>query len=129
MSNVKIMLHRILKSSSRRSQEQLLSKLKNGVKLKGGVWANSCVRFFNDKLTAVKTIGQQCSVIAAHRARRSVQIFTLYQNLYGKSSPVQFFKKLGELMRRNPEGRIFFLLGAAFFDWKENRISDRELNR
>lgn len=129
MSNFKIMLHRILNSTSQRSQEQLLLKLKNGLKLKGGVMTNSCVRFFNDKLTAMKTIGQQCSVIVAHRARRSVQILRLYQNLYGKSSPGQFFKKLGELMRRNPEGRIFFLLGAAFFDWKDNRISDREMNR
>ncbi|XP_045189953.2 stAR-related lipid transfer protein 7, mitochondrial-like [Mercenaria mercenaria] len=129
MSNFKVMLHRIFSSTSRRSQEQLLAKLQTVAKLTGGVWSKSCVRLFNDKLAAMKNIGLQCNVIAAHRIRRSGQILRLYHTLYGKTSPVQFFRKLGELMKKNPEGKMFFLLGAAFFDWNENRVSDPDLNR
>lgn len=127
MSNFKVTLHRILNSSSQRSRQQLFEKLKSAAT--GGVWTKSCVRFFNDKLTCVRSIGLQCNVIAAHRVRRSGQILNLYHSLYGRSSPVQFFKKLGDLIRNNPKGKMFFLLGAAFFDWKENRVSDPDLNR
>lgn len=119
----------IFSSSCRRSQEQMLSKLESYAKLKGGVWSRSCVRYFNDKINTLKGIGLQCNVIAAHRVRRTGQILNLYRSLYGKESPEQFFKKLGELIRKNPEGKIFLLLGAAFFDWKDNSISDRDLNR
>lgn len=129
MSNFKVMIHRIINSSSNRSKQQLFAKLKSVTTKAGGVWTDSCVRFFNDKLSTAKRLGLQCNVIAAHRVWRSGQILKLYHSLYGRTTPLQFFKKLGKLIRNNPEGKMFFLLGAAFFDWNDNRVSDPDLKK
>lgn len=129
MSNFKTMMHRICNATTQKSRNKLLTKVQELAKSTGGVWTNFCVRYFNDRLAALRGIGLQCNMIAAHRVRRSGQILGLYRSLYGQNSPVQFFKKLGELLRKNPEGKIFFILGAAFFDWKENRVTDKDLLR
>ncbi|KAL4232371.1 StAR-related lipid transfer protein 7 [Mactra antiquata] len=130
MSNAKVLLHRICNSVCSKSREQMIAKFAGGVRMKGGgVLMNACARFFNDKLAALKAISMQCNVIAAHRVRRSAQIFGLYRSLYGDKTPIQFFKKLGEILHKNPDKKLMFVIGAALFDWKQNSISDREMLR
>lgn len=97
------------------------------VKLKGGVWSSQCVNFLNEQLSHMKALGMQCNVIAAHRARRTVQIAQLYNRLYGKKSASQVFKNLREWLNFNPKNKMFFLLGAAFFDWKGSKVTDKDM--
>ena len=127
MSHVKTMFHKFFRTSSHQTQEKILRNWRAVVKLNGGVWGSNCVRFFNEQLSHVKALGMQCNVIAAHRARRTMQIMQLYNNLYGRKSASQVLQNLREWIKFNPKDKLFFLLGAAFFDWTGTRVTDRDM--
>ncbi|WAR21472.1 STAR7-like protein, partial [Mya arenaria] len=97
--------------------------------LAGGAWKSQCMKFMQDQMTMLKAVGLQCNMIAAHRVKRTLQIVQLYRNLYGKKSPAQFLEKLSSLVKANPQEKMLFLLGAAFFDWKGNRVSETDMTR
>lgn len=128
MSHLKTMIHKFFRNPCQRSQQELLRNWKTVAKVKGGVWSSQCLKFFNEQLSNIKTLGMQCNVIAAHRARRTVQIMQLYNRLYGNKPASHVLKSLRDLMLKfNTKDKMFFLLGAALFDWKKNRVTDREM--
>lgn len=86
----------------------------------------------NDKLLVLSVLfGRQFNAIAAQRIRRAVQIVNLYNNLgYDRRMVRNIVEKIGDAFPRNLGSRPFgLLLGAAFFSWDKERISEDELTK
>lgn len=127
MSNMKVMMHRFMNSSCKKSREYLLHKLQAYAKLSGGVWNHSALKYFNDKL---KLFGNQCSNIAAHKVRRTSQILFLYRRLHGDNSARNFYQQLRSFIVSSPAGTALFMLSASFFTWDDNnRVTDKDVER
>lgn len=83
----------------------------------------------NEKLSLMGFIfAHQCNFYAAQRARRLSQIWNLYSKLYKDKNVKNLVKKLKNAFvgRNKPAG---LLLGATFFSWDKNIITDLDLER
>ena len=134
MSNFKILFHRIIHGSNHRANDQLMSKLKRLPELQSGnIFEHPYVKSLNEKLDKFcQLIGKQFQVVGQHRARRTVQILSLYRNLYGiHTGPAkELVKKLADILRlKNSNGKRLFLLSAVIFDWRKESISDEAFLR
>ena len=91
------------------------------------------VKFMNEKFEKMfKLIGKQCQVVGQHRARRTVQILTLYKDLYGAhpGRAQELLQKLRDILRlKDAKGKRLFLLSAVLFDWHNERITDDTFSR
>ena len=88
-------------------------------------------RKFNENVIAIgESICTQCNAVAAQRMRRASQILIMYRKLYGERSlyrVLENFRKSLPLSRgKNP---LHFLLGAVFFSWDKEKITDCEMSR
>jgi len=98
--------------------------------IKSNSWKSAAAKMMENQLVTMRTVvGQQCNRVAAHRAKRTLQIIQLYRNLYGKLSPAQFVEKLVKLINANPKDKMIFLIGAAFFNWKENQMNENDMQK
>lgn len=86
----------------------------------------------NDKLLVLSVLfGRQFNAIAAQRIRRAAQIINLYNNLgYDRRMVRNIVEKIGDAFPKKLGNRpLGLLLGAAFFSWDKERISEDELTK
>ena len=88
----------------------------------------------NEKLTLIGTLlAKHCEFIAAQRARRACQICTLYRHIYTeatfRSMVNRFAANYGSRLRYGRNTPFGMLLGAAFFSWEKEKITEDELER
>jgi len=86
----------------------------------------------NEKLTLIGTLlAKHCEFIAAQRARRACQICTLYRHIYTeatfRSMVNKFAANYGSRLRHGRNTPFGMLLGAAFFSWEKEKITEGEL--
>lgn len=85
----------------------------------------------NKFLLLVALFGNQFNAIAAQRIRRALQILNLYNNLgYDRTMVKNIVERMGAALPKKLRSEPFgILLGAAFFTWEKERISDDELTK
>lgn len=88
----------------------------------------------NDKLTVVGSLlTKHCEFIATQRIRRACQICVLYRQIYNeaaiKNMAYKFAARYGARWRNCCKTRFGMLLGAAFFSWDKDGITEEELKR
>ena len=97
---------------------------------------NRCFRhakdIFSDRMLVITGLfTKQFHAIVAQRIRRTAQIMLLYKNLgYDHELVKRVVEKIAHsFLKKNGNKSLSCLLGAAFFTWEKERISDDELFR
>ncbi|XP_054717988.1 stAR-related lipid transfer protein 7, mitochondrial-like [Uloborus diversus] len=68
----------------------------------------------------------QCNFIASQRVRRMSQIWNLYSHLYTENSFREIVSQFAKNFR-SQKRPFSLLLGAAFFSWEKEKITDEEI--
>jgi hypothetical protein len=83
----------------------------------------------DQSIQVMKACTKQFEFIAAQRVRRSLQIFHLYTRIWDEVALKEFIRLCRFRITKNTKNFLMGAVGITMYNWDQERISDKEINR